>query len=245
MSDRTFTAGDWIAAASAQAKACRAANGVQSTAGGGSYPYTPGQFAIETIRFWTDHYPAVLLAAKGEGKPIPGDALGEKDGLRAALIAAEQAPEGSGWFTFLDGLGVSDSPASTQGVRAALKRVGKSMFALHDAVARGSIPGTHNPEGRFCLHAEHSPRFWESTKLLGLDYSFLAARTSIPGDEYWTAVKEGAKDGLRDVGEAVGATTGAIGEGLGSAVGGLFNGLGVVNTALVLGGGYLVATKVY
>ncbi len=246
---RSIRGGDWIAVAAEQKAACSAANGFQlsGTLGLQSSPFTPGEFARQTFRFWNDAAVPVARAAQGEGKSIPLSALGlpfAVDELGRPTFQAPPAPADGGMG--LSPVGAALATSEDIAVKQAGRRIDASLRTMLACIAAAST--ARDNRGNLALSPVDAARFWDAVELMGLDYSFLAARTSISAGEYWTAVKEGAKDGLRNVGEVAGSALAAAGEGVGIAVGGLFSGLGVVNTLVVVGGvaggAYLISRKV-
>ena len=227
--------GDWIAIAALHNSEARSTHGVQPAAGLGSIqlvPFTPGVTALNVFAFWNSRADDVFRAAFQEGKQI---------GDTAALIAVAND----------QGILLSQSPGAvakgtgSPAVKQSAARIDAALRTMLDAMAKGSDPGARNLRGILCLDSIHCARYWDAVASLGREYSFLAASTSIPVAEKVAAAAEGAKDGLRNVGQAAGAALSAAGEGVGIAVGGLFSGLGVMNTAILIGGGVLVAKAVF
>jgi hypothetical protein len=237
MATRSIRGGDWISVASEQAKSARATNGVQTVQGIASIPFTPGALAFQMFQFWNASVSPVFLAGFREGKDIPAGAVAGIDSFAVVL---------SGNSLFLTDIpkkvaGNTDSAA----VKQSATRIDTALRTMLDSMAKGSSPGSRNLAGLLCLDIVNGARFWEATTSLGREFSFLASSTSITAEEFWTAVKEGAKDGLRDVGEAAGDVLSTAGEGLGAGISGFIKGLGVVNTAIILGGGYVVGRYVF
>lgn len=245
---RTARAGDWVAIAAEQARTAGLKFGTQPALAGGaaSNPFTPGEYAMATFRFWNGNVDNVFAAAEEGGKDV-------------IEVKPAATTGGSGFFK-----GISDSALSPHlraaaayvterakdggslAVKQAVLRIDLALRTMLEAMARGTEGGgSRNGTGLLCLNPTQSGRFWASVSSLGREYSFLTATsTGIPVDEYWSAFTEGAKDGLRNVGEAAGGILAAAGEAAGAAAGGLLSGLGVVNVAVLVGGGYLVAREV-
>ncbi len=232
---RQIRGADWIRVATEQKRTALSRHGLFML-GATPVPATPGTYAFTTFAFWNAACPGVLAAARREGKdvrtdaPFPTDPIdGMIGGVSLLLTDAAKRAHAAG----------TDEIA----VKQSLERIDGSLRVLLDAMAKGSVPGARNFQGVLCLTPVESARFWSAVATLGLDYSFLASSTSIPANEYWDAVKEGATDGLRDVGQVAGSALAAAGEGLGAATRGFFEGFGMVNTALLVGGA-VVAVKV-
>lgn len=240
---RALRGGDWIAVAAEQAQACRLLHGGQSF-GVSSIPFTPGTFALETFRFWNSSAKQALAAAVLEGKLSPL-AFGLTDNADALALIGVPVPPGTSLFVTDAPRLAAGFPGTSVAVKQACVRVDTALRTLLDAMAKGSTPGTRNGAGLLCLDSTQAARFWGAVAGLGREYSFLGAATSIPIEQYWTVIKEGAKEGLRNVGEAAGAALDAAGDGIGTALGGFFKGLGVVNTVVLAGGGFLIARKVF
>jgi hypothetical protein len=236
MTTRSARAGDWIAIAAEQARFCRLTHGTQIAIGNATVPFTPGTFAFQTFAFWNGAMDPVFFAAGQEGK---------LDGPAMAAVAGLDLTAGMGSTLFLGGTAAAVGRAtSSAAVRQAATRVDSALRVMLSAMSAGSSPGTRNGRGLLCLDAVQAPRFWEAVASLGREYSFLAAGTSITVEEYWEAVKEGAVDGLRNVGEVAGSALAAAGEGLGTAVSGFLTGLGALNVVLLAGGAYVVGRKI-
>lgn len=239
---RALRAGDWILVATEQARACRAQNGVLSSFLGAQVgpPFTPGTFAFETFGWWNAAAGPVFVAAADEGKDVP----------KLALVDIPDTPAAPATSLFLtDVPGKVAAGTESAAVRQSALRIGVDLRVMLDAMGKGSNPGTRNLAGVLCLDATQSQRYWNAVVGLGREYSFLASSTSVPTLQYWDSVVEGAKDGLRNVGEAAGKAAAvaaeAAGEVIGAAGSGLLHGLGVVNAALLLGGAYVVGREVF
>lgn len=238
---RRVRASDWIAVASEQATACRKANGTQAAVGIATVPFTPGTFALQTFFFWSGVCEQVFARA---GSLEGGLDVGQK-ALATKLVDVFDVAifRGSNFF-MSDVPGEVAKDSGSIAVRQSAERIDSALRTMLDAMSRGSNPGTRNGAGLLCIDAVQAPRYWGAVATLGREYSFLSSNVAITVNEYWTVVKEGAKEGLRDVGKAAGEALNAAGDAVGAGLGGVLSGLGIVNTAVIVGGAYLVGREV-
>lgn len=241
MGHRAVKGGDWIAVSIEQQTFCQRQNGAQpSIIGiGSATPFTPGTYAFLTFKFWNGAAEQVFARAGTQGHFDVG-----QKALTTKVVDVFDVATGRGSDLFL-----SSIPGEVAGdtedivVKQSAIRIDTALRAMLDAMTQGSNPGAHNDAGLLCLDAISAARYWSSVKSLGREYSFLTSNIAITVEEYWEAVQEGAKDGLRNVGETAGAVLSAAGEGVGATLGGFFSGLGIVNTAFLLAGGYFVGKR--
>lgn len=200
--------------------------GRSSTGVGGSTklrPYTPPEYADLVLNDWAGTFHAA--AAK------------EADGLRADFIVTtllKKARDGKRMPSDEEmALIRARNPLPlTQKMRDSVIR---AMNAVHGATRK-------SPAGIKVLNPQSCSAFWESINEYTINCG--ATRAVVTSGERWDAFFDGLKSGFENVGDAIGESAAKVlrtaGRTVGAGVGGFFGELGIVESAIFIGGGFLI-----
>lgn len=231
---------DWARISASQRGNVRAGLGIQ---GGNGIPFTPPGVAAATFHLWSNALGAVILAAHDEGKAIPAPAITGALGFGftpGGLVLPTGGPSTVGLAGML-------LDSSEIGVKDAGRKIQKAMLDMAESLAAPF--SSKSPGGLSCMTLTNATRFWDGVSTCAIQYGFLAARTSISVADFMGAALDGAREGLENAAKTVGETAGKIaaeaGKVAGQASAGFFGGFGLVNTAVIVGGGLLIAKTVW
>lgn len=239
MATESIAGADWARLSSDQRADARIARGFQ---GGNGIPFTDARTAVAVHRFWNNAIAPVVIAASDEGKAIPASALLAAAGLRSVggIVLPTDSPSALSIT-----LGMID--ASEIGVRDAGRKMNAALVAMAGAMT--GVFATKNGAGVDCMSLSNATRFWDGVSTLAIQFGFLAAQISISVGSFLEAALQGAKEGAENtahfIGEQAGKAAAFAGELAGDIGRGAAKGFGLGNTAVVVGGGLLIAKFVW
>jgi predicted trehalose synthase len=109
-----------------------------------------------------------------------------------------------------------------------LRKTGDALHAMHRAIASARDTGG----GRKRLDGAANAQFWDAVKKASIELGSLSVR--VTATEKWSAFKEGAIEGVENVGKAASAVVEKTAEIAGGAAGGLLKGLGATGIAFAV-----------